>query len=356
VKSTLINEMYWDTASTTSLDKRVLDEMLPYFDFLFGNANSNHIYGKKANNAILESRAKIAKLINANSNEIILTSGSTESINLAIKGYLEANPSKGNHIITVKTEHKAVLSTCEYLEEKGFEVTYLPVDESGLISIELLKSSINENTSLISIMFANNEIGVIQNIKEIGEIAKSNSICFFSDATQAAGKVKIDINELNIDLLCFSAHKMNGPKGIGALFIKKGINITPQIHGGGQEFGLRGGTSNTPSIVGFGKACELANENLDENIIFLNNKRNEIIQYFEKNKFGKENFKNILKVPHIISFTLNDIDADLFLIQQKNNFVASTGSACNSHIIEISHVVKNIFPEGIQSRIIRVSI
>ncbi len=346
---------YLDAASSTPIDKRVLDEMLPYFYEIFGNASSNHVYGKQAKNAVDKSRNSVAELINAESNEIIFTSGSTESINLALKGYVEANIEKGNHIITVKTEHKAVLSTCEYLETKGFEVTYLDVDNNGLICLNQLKSTIKKSTILISIMYVNNEIGVIQPISEIGKIAKEHNICFFCDATQAIGKVKVDVQFDNIDMLCFSGHKFSGPKGIGVLYKKTNIELTPLFHGGGQENGLRAGTYNTPLIVGLGKACELLMEEF-ENIKFeLLKKRERIEDFYEKNNIGKINFRESNRAPHIISITLNDNEADDYLIINSNKFSASTGSACNASIVTPSHVLNALKIIDLK-KIIRVSI
>jgi cysteine desulfurase len=256
---------YFDNASTTKIDSRVLEAMLPYFSEIYGNASSNHDFGKESKQAIDLSRKQVSELINCNESEIIFTSGATESINFAIKGFVESNFEKGNHIITVKTEHKAVLATCEYLETKGVEVTYLDVDKDGLISINDLKKAIQNNTFLICIMYVNNETGIIQPIKEIGSIAKENNIPFFCDATQAVGKIKVDVLENNIDLLCFSGHKLNAPKGVGVLYKNKNIVLTPLFHGGGQENGLRAGTYNTPIIVGLGKACEIVINELEEN-------------------------------------------------------------------------------------------
>jgi len=344
---------YLDAAATTPVDSRVVEKMLPYFSEIFGNASSNHIFGKQAKRAIVEARIQVASIINAEQSEIYFTSGSTESINWALKGYLEANPEKGNHIITVKTEHKAVLNTCEYLESKGYEVTYLDVDQNGLIIIDELRNSITPNTSMICVMYVNNEIGVIQDIPKIGEIARSQNIAFFCDATQAIGKVPVDIEKDNIDLLCFSGHKMNGPKGIGALYIKDGISITPLIHGGGQEKGLRGGTHNTPLIVGFGEACRLAKDEFDLRLEKLQNKRQELIDNYEGNRIGVINFKEVRTAPHILSITLKNQDAEDYLLMNAQNFVGSTGSACGSGIIDISHVIKSL---GINSNLIRISI
>lgn len=346
---------YLDAASTTPVDKRVLDAMYPFFSEIFGNASSNHSYGKQAKIAIESARNNVSDLINAESHEIFFTSGATESINLGIKGYIEANIEKGNHIITVKTEHKAVLSTCEYLEKKGIEVTYLDVDKNGLISLDELKSSIKESTILIAVMYVNNEIGIIQPVEEIGEIAKKNNICFFCDATQAVGKVKVDVQVNNIDLLCFSGHKLNGPKGIGVLYKKNNIQLTPLIHGGGQENGLRGGTYNTPMIVGLGKASEIISTEFDLIFNDLTNKRVQLEKYFEENNIGKVNFKEANRAPHILSITLNEFNSEDYLILKSKEFSASTGSACNSSIIVQSHVIQSI-KDMDPKKVIRLSI
>lgn len=345
--------IYLDTAATTPIDKRVLDAMYPYFSEVFGNASSNHVYGEQAKKAIELARTQVAEILNADSKEIIFTSGATESINLALKGFVESNSDKGNHIITVKTEHKAVLSTCEYLETKGYEVTYLDVDSNGLISIYDLKNAIKETTILIAIMYVNNEIGIIQPIAEISQVAQTYNICFFCDATQAVGKVKVDVQRDNIDMLCFSGHKLNGPKGIGILFKKKKIEITPLLHGGSQEKGLRAGTYNTPLIVGLGKACELIREEFDSHISTLLKKRNEIETYYEENNIGIINFKEIERAPHIVSISLNDMNAEDYLINKSKEFSASTGSACNSSLIIESHVYKAIHQTN--KNIIRIS-
>ena len=345
---------YFDTASTTKVDERVLAEMLPYFNEFFGNASSNHSYGAKAKDAIDKARIQVSNIINCDSKDITFTSGATESINLGIKGYVEANPEKGNHIITVKTEHKAVLATCEYLETKGYEVTYLDVDENGLINLEELANSITENTIIICVMYVNNEIGVIQPIKEIGRIARDKNIAFLCDATQAVGKVNVDVEEDCIDMLCFSGHKLNGPKGIGVLYKRSNIEITPLLHGGGQEKGLRGGTYNTPLIVGLGKACELALSEFKNNTTTLLKKRNELKEYYETNNIGVVNFKEVMTAPHILSITLKNREAEEYLMLKSKEFVASTGSACNAAIIEISHVLRAIGVTNNQT--IRISI
>lgn len=356
----IVNELsenieYLDNASSTKIDERVLAEMMPYFNIYYGNASSNHQFGKKSKEAIEVARKQVADIINCNSQEIIFTSGATESINLAIKGFIESNSHKGNHIITVKTEHKAVISTCEYLETKGYDVTYLNVNNNGIISMSELRDAVKEGTLLIVIMYVNNETGVIQPIKKIGEFARENNITFFCDATQAVGKVKVDIEEDLIDMLCFSGHKIKGPKGIGVLYKRSDVEITPLIHGGGQERGLRAGTYNTPLIVGLGKACELSKVEFKKSIDTLTKKRKEIEFFYENNGIGTVNFKNTNKAPHILNITLKDYEAEEFLMMKSNEFIASTGSACNSEVVEISHVLKALQIDS-SEKIIRISV
>lgn len=344
---------YLDFASTTPVDPRVLEEMMPYFIECFGNASSTHIYGLKVKQAIDKARVQVAQLINAEAREIFFTSGSTESINWALKGFAEANLERGNHIITVCTEHKAVLSVCNYLEDNGYEITYLPVDSNGLISVEELKDAFRESTILVSVMYVNNEIGVLQNIEQIGAICRQKDVTFFSDATQAAGKLPIDVVVENIDMLALSAHKFYGPKGVGALYIRKGIKITPLLHGGGQESELRGGTYNSPGIIGLGKACELAIGEMKSRLQDAISKRQTLVQLFIEKGYGELNFAQIKASPYILSFRLNADDAQGFLIQVKDDFVASTGSACSSGIIAESHVYKAL---GLANNNVRVSI
>ena len=345
---------YFDSASTTKVDKRVLTEMLPYFNEFFGNASSNHSYGVKAKQAIEKARLQVSNIINSNTNEIIFTSGATESINLALKGYSEANLEKGNHIITVQTEHKAVLETCKYLEDKGYEITYLGVDNNGLICLNELKNSITVKTILICVMYVNNEIGVIQPIKEIGLIARENNIVFLCDATQAIGKINVDVVDENIDMLCFSSHKLKGPKGVGDLYKKIDVELTPLIHGGGQEKGIRGGTYNTPLIVGLGKACELAKNELDINYKLVSEKKAKLVDYYESNNIGVLNFKDVDTSPYILSISVKNNEAEEYLIQNRDKFVASTGSACNAEVFEDSHVLRALKAIDI-NKIIRIS-
>lgn len=345
--------IYLDNAATTKVDQRVLDAMLPYFTEIYGNASSNHTFGEQAKKAIDSARKQVAAIINAKTSELTFTSGATEAINLALKGYVEANFEKGNHIITVKIEHKAVLATCEYLEERGIEVTYLNVNQEGLINLQELLMAIRPETMLIAIMYVNNETGVIQPIAEIGKIARENNIAFFCDATQAIGKIKVDVVNDNIDMLCFSAHKLNGPKGIGVLYKKKDIQLTPLIHGGGQENGLRAGTYNTPLIVGLGKACELAVVEFEKRKNDTLELRDKFEKDIEEKGIGIVCFKNNNRVSHISCIKLINEEADKFLLQNRDTFIASNGSACNAALIEVSHVYKEIFDDP--DKIIRIS-
>lgn len=339
--------VYWDNAATTKVDQQVLDAMLPYFTHLYGNPSSNHEFGKIAKSAIENARKQVAQVINADDSEIVFTSGATESINMALKGYVESNFQKGNHIITVKTEHKAVLSTCEYLESRGVEVTYLGVNKDGLVCLEELKNSIKANTLLISVMYVNNEIGVIQPIQQIGKIAREHAIAFFCDATQAIGKIQVDVEKDNIDMLSFSGHKINGPKGVGVLYKKKDISISPLIHGGSQEGGLRAGTYNTPLIVGLGKACEIIfKSDLNRKIYYVYEFRNKIESALN-DMFVNLSFNSncTARVCNILSVTFHDVDSSAF---DSNNgqFVISNGSACTSNLVQQSYVISQIYPKS----------
>ena len=344
---------YFDTASTTKIHESVLDSMKPYLTEYFGNPSSKHDLGEKSKQAIDKARIEVSKVIYAQSTDkIIFTSGATESINMALKGIALSEKYKGNHILTSSIEHKATLETCSYLETIGFDVTYIDPDENGELSIDTIKNHITEKTSIIALMLVNNETGVINPIKEVSKV-KMNSV-LFTDATQAIGKIPVDVNDLGVDLLCFSAHKIYGPKGIGALYVKSQIDLLPLIHGGGQENGLRGGTQNTPQIVGFGKACELINT--PEKTPSLNsNLRKETIAYVESLGAKQVLTSNKNIVPNILCFNSGELDAQDFLIKNRNNFFASTGSSCNSRIEEASHVYKKIFKEE-ANKIFRISI
>jgi cysteine desulfurase len=315
--------------------------MIPYFLEDFGNAASNnHSFGERAANAVKDSRVIIADAINALPEEIHFTSGATEAINLALKGAFFSYGSSKPHIITLQTEHKAVLDTCAYLEEIGADITYLPVNSNGLVNIEQLKLSIRKDTLLVSVMYANNETGVLQDIKRIGEICKSNHLLFFTDATQAFGKIPLNVLEQSIDILCFSAHKIYGPKGVGGLYVKKGIKLTPQIHGGGHEMGLRSGTLNVPGIVGLAKATKLSLEEMEE----VSNRLEKIRDAFEAEMENagkiKINGKNTPRLPHFSNFQLLNEEAESFILRYRNKISVAQGSACNSALIQPSHVLK----------------
>lgn len=343
-KKTLnISPVYLDHASTTPLDPRVFEAMVPYFLEDYGNAASTtHTFGERAAKAVKESREIIANAINAHQDEIQFTSGATEAINLALKGAFFTYGNEKPHIITVQTEHKAVLDTCSYLEELGAEVTYLPVDSEGLIDLKQLTKSVRQDTLLVSVMTANNETGVLQDITEIGKICRSKGVMFFTDSTQAYGKIPLDVIEQSVDMLCFSAHKIYGPKGIGGLYVKKGIKLTPQIHGGGHEFGLRSGTLNVPGIVGLAKATQLCVEEMELTRARLQKIRDEFEYQLEKVGKIKVNGKNAPRLPHISNFQLLKEEAEPFILRNKNKIAVAQGSACNSAIVQSSHVLKAI--------------
>jgi cysteine desulfurase len=345
--------IYLDYAATTPCDPRVVEAMLPYFTEHFGNPSSQHIYGKIAKRAVDEALEQIAALINAQPEELIITSGATEAINLAIKGTFEANRHKGNHIITVKTEHKAVLATCEYLEEKGAEVTYLSVDENGLINLQELKDAINDQTILICVMYVNNETGVIQDIPAIGEIAREHGVTFFCDATQAVGKIALDVVKDKVDMLCMSAHKMYGPKGVGALWKGRGLKIAPLIHGGGQQNNFRSGTLASTMIIGLGCASAILNEEYHDRSRNLIRKQEETELFFTSTGLGIVNCSKAQRSPTISSISLTNQSARQFLIEREKEFIASTGSACTNSIIQDSHVANAL---GLpQDRVLRLS-
>ena len=333
--------IYMDNAATTPVKKEVLDEMLPYFTEKFGNPSSIYAIGRESRKAIENSREKVAKVLGAAPKEIYFTSGGSEADNWALKGVAFANKNKGNHIITSKIEHHAILHTCQYLEKHGFKVTYLDVDEYGMINVEQLKDAITDETILISIMFANNEIGTIQPIKEIGMIAKEKGIYFHTDAVQAMGNVKIDVNELNIDLLSMSAHKFYGPKGVGALYIRKGVKIDSLIHGGAQERNKRASTENVPAIVGLGKALELAYENIDSHNKKLTALRQRLIKgVFDNIDYVRLNGHPEKRLPGNTSFCFRFVEGESLLLSLDMKGIAgSSGSACTSGSLDPSHVL-----------------
>jgi cysteine desulfurase len=332
---------YLDYNSTTPTDPRVLEAMLPFFKENFANSNSTHHFGQSINESVKQARKQIAYLINAEPDELIFTSGATEAINMAIKGVAESYITKGKHIITVLTEHKAVLDTCKYLEFKGFEVTYLSVQSNGLIDLEEIKQAIRPDTILVSVMYVNNEIGVIQPIKEIAKIAHETRALFMTDATQAVGKTEINVNDLDVDLLCFSGHKMYAPKGIGALYIRNKTKLNPLIHGGGHEQGLRSGTLNVPGIIALEKACELAREEMELNqksISILRDKLEAELLQLPNTSINGDSENRIYNTTNIC---FKGQDANI-LIGRMKNIAVSNGSACSSSVIEASHVLKAI--------------
>ena len=338
------NIRYFDHAATTPLKEDVLKEMLPYFSLKFGNGSSIYGLGRESKRAIENAREKVASAIYARPNEIYFTGCGSESDNIAIKGVAYANKNKGNEIITTKIEHPAILNTCKVLEKEGFKVTYLNVDENGLISLEELENAINEKTILISIMFANNEIGTIEPIKHIGMIAKKHKVLFHTDAVQAVGNVKINVNELNIDLLSISAHKFYGPKGVGALYVRNGVEFNKLQDGGHQEKDKRAGTENVPGIVGIGKAIEIAYNKLDIYNEKLTNLRDYYIYLVEKKlPEAKLNGHRINRLPGNCNFSFKNIDAEplLFKLDEKG-ICASSGSACSSGNSNPSHVLMSI--------------
>lgn len=332
---------YFDHAATTPVREEVIKEIIPYLGVEYGNPSSIYTLGRRNRKVIDESREKVAKAINGKSSEIYFTSCGSESDNLALKGIMSANKEKGKHVITTKIEHPAILNTCKWLEKNGYDVTYLNVDNNGKINLSELKDSIRLDTVLISIMFANNEIGTIQPIKEIGQIAKSNGIIFHTDAVQAIGNVKIDVQDLNIDALSMSGHKIYAPKGIGALYIRNGIKFEKIQHGGHQESNKRAGTENVAGIVGLGKAIELIYNNFESYNAKLINLRDYYINEIEKNFENIHlNGDRIDRLPGNANISFKGIDAgELLLKLDSYGICASAGSACTSGSLEPSHVL-----------------
>ncbi len=334
--------IYLDNAASTPVHEKVIEEMIPYFKEQYGNPSSIHKYGRLANIAIQNARKRIASLINAESSEILITSGGTESNNTALYGIV--HHSKGKHIITSSIEHDAILEPCKRLEEEGFQITYLPVDKYGLVNPEDVEKEIASDTCLVSIMFANNEVGTIQPIAEIGKITQEKKIVFHTDAIQAVGKTPINVKELGIDLLSISSHKINGPKGVGALYIRKGVKIDPLILGGGQENGLRSGTENVASIVGFGMACQLTNDNIVQNQEHFRKLGMKLItDVLKEIPYTKLNGHPEKRIPNNIHFTFLGVNGeDLIIKLDENKIAASTGSACSVKVQKASHVLRAI--------------
>ncbi len=336
--------IYLDNNATTPMDPRVLEAMSPYFLEHFGNAASrNHPFGWAAEEAVDYAREQVAKLIGADPKEIIFTSGATEGDNLAIKGVYEMYSSKGNHVITAVTEHKAVLDTCKHIEKIGGEVTYLKVNAEGLIDLKELEAAIKPTTILIAIMYANNEIGTIQPVKEIAAIAKKHGALFFTDATQAVGKIPVDVIKDGIDLMAFSAHKMYGPKGVGALYVRRKnprVKVTAQMDGGGHERGMRSGTLNVPGIVGFGKACEIARLDMDEDNKRISKMRDHLETELMKLEEAYVNGSREHRLPHVTNISFKYVEGEGLLMGFNKNIALSSGSACTSASLEPSYVLK----------------
>ncbi|HNU14449.1 MAG TPA: IscS subfamily cysteine desulfurase, partial [Chitinophagaceae bacterium] len=336
--------IYLDHNATTPCDPRVVEAMIPYFTNNFGNAASrNHPFGWQAEEAVDYAREQVAKLIGADPKEIIFTSGATEGDNLAIKGVFEMYASKGNHIITCNIEHKAVLDTCKHIEKEGGEVTYLKVKPNGLVDLAELEAAIKPNTILIALMYANNEIGTVMPMQEISAIAKKHGVLVFSDATQAVGKIPVDVNKDGIDLMAFTAHKMYGPKGVGALYVRRKnprVKVTAQIDGGGHERGMRSGTLNVPGIVGFGKACEICRNEMEEEtkrVVKLRDKlENALLQIEESYLNGDKEYR----LPHVTNISFKYVEGEGLMMGFNKNIAVSSGSACTSASLEPSYVLK----------------
>lgn len=349
--------IYLDNHSTTKVDPRIVETMMPYLIEYYGNAASkHHEFGWRAEAAVENARSQIARLIGADSKEIIFMSGATESINLALKGVAEANASRGNHIVTAATEHKAVLDTCKRLEKYGFSITYLPVDRTGLVNPDDVKGAISDKTILVTIMMANNEIGTIAPIAEIGAICRQAGILFHTDATQAVGKIPVSIAALNIDLMSFSAHKMYGPKGVGVLYVRSAqpkINILSQIDGGGHERGLRSGTLNVPAIVGFGRASAIALEEMTDESRRISTLRDLLEEGLTSQLDDVSvNGNGAGRLSNNLNMTFRGVNADRLIMDMKD-IAVSTGSACSSASPEPSHVLRAI---GLSDEDVRSSI
>ncbi|MBW2980764.1 cysteine desulfurase NifS [Candidatus Woesearchaeota archaeon] len=345
-----MKRIYLDHAATTQTDPEVVKAMEPYFTEKFGNASSLHSFGVEAKEALEESRETVAKLINAKPSEIIFTSCGSESNNLVLKGLMYANKKKGNHIITSRIEHHAIEETCKHLEKEGFKVTYLPVDNYGMVNPEDVRKAITKDTVLVSIMHANNEIGTIEPIEEIGKICREKKVYFHTDAVQTVGKIPVDVKKLNVDLLSSSAHKLYGPKGVGFLYKKEGISLVPLIHGGGHEAGFRSGTENVAGIVGFAKACELAQKRMDKEISHLKKLSKKLTDGILKIEKSYLNGHPDKRLPGTNSFRFDFIEGESLILRlDMKGIAASTGSACSTKSLEPSHVLTAIGLRHVQA-------
>ncbi|AXV39278.1 cysteine desulfurase NifS [Methanobacterium sp. BAmetb5] len=335
---------YMDHSATSPVNPEVLEAMLPYFTESFGNASTLYALGREARTAMENGRKQVASLIGAKPEEVYFTSGGTESDNIAIKGTASKLKNKGNHIITSGIEHPAVEETCKYLEKNGYQVTYLPVGEEGIVKVSDVEAAITPETILITVMHANNEIGTIQPIKEIGALAREKGIYFHTDAVQSVGKIPVNVGDMNVDMLSISAHKLYGPKGIGALYIRKGVRIDPLLHGGGHERGMRPGTENIPGIVGLGKACQIAEDNLEKNMEYVSSLRDRLIQGVLGNiEQSYLNGHPTKRLPNNANFRFTGIEGESLVLQlDAKGINASTGSACSSKKLEPSHVLMAI--------------
>lgn len=336
-----MKRVYMDNAATTALRRDVLDAMMPYLTDIYGNPSSLHYFGQEAHKAVENARHQVASALNAEDNEIVFTGCGTEADNMALKGIAEKYQSKGKHIITSSVEHHAILHTCEYLEKHGFEVTYLPVDEYGMVKAEQVRDAIRSDTILVSVMFANNEVGTIMPIKEIGAVCREKGVFFHTDAVQAVGHVAIDVKAMNIDLLSLSAHKLHGPKGVGALYIRKGIVVPPLLHGGAQERRKRAGTENVAGIVGLGKAIEIACSDIEGTSKRMCYLRDKLINGIEASiPEVKLNGHRTERLPGNVNFSIKYIEGEsILLMLDINGIAASSGSACTSGSLDPSHVL-----------------
>jgi len=336
-----MRKIYLDHAATTPIHPDVVEAMLPYFSDAYGNPSSIHSLGQEAKAAVEEARDKVADIIGSQPEEIIFTSGGTEADNLAVKGSVHANRNRGNHIITTSIEHHAVLEPCEFLEEQGFEVTYLPVDRNGLVDPDDVVEAITDKTILISVMHANNEIGTLEPVGKIGQIAREKGVYFHTDAVQTIGHIPVNVDKLGVDLLAMSAHKLNGPKGIGALYVRKGTRISPFMHGGGQERGRRASTENVPAIVGLGRAVEIAQQEMEGEVPRLTSLRDNLIRgLFERIDQIHLNGHPSDRLPNNVNISVAFVEGESMAISlDLEGIAASTGSACTSSAIEASHVL-----------------